>query len=1186
VSTTKPVGSSPITLPEDIGLQRGVILYKGRPIVGYARNGQPLYLIAGGSRTISVTLRAVIGQYRQGLAQASAQTKAFGATAMATAQQHKAAFTMIGGAAILAGGLIVRGLVNAGREAIEFEDKLLRLRTQIGLSEQEMRQMGDAALALRGTGVGALELADAAFFVASAGLRGAEALAVMESSAKAAAIGIGDTATIADLVTSAVNAYGSEVLSAAEATDVLVKTVREGKAPAAELAGAMGRVLPIASEMGVSFNEVGAAVAAMTRTGTDAATSTTQLRSILTSLLKPTQQTEEALRELGLSAEFLRDKIRQDGLWAALMELRGAIGENDAALGLIFPNVRALAGFLDLTGANAAANAEVFRSLNDVLGVTEEGFRIWANSAAGVSQRFNASMQAMRIEVGRRVEPVLTALRRTGLALTEMFLGLPAPIQTVVTLLAGLAGVSATAGGALLLLAPRLPMMIEGFKAMAPLIASASKSLIGFATNPAVLGFLALSAGALILVNHLRSMNDEIDRRLNQRMPQLFPTAEQARESSRRISEVLGDLRELDRALEKGEDVQRVISIDTEGARGMIRTLERDIRSVLQQPDERGLFDRVLGTDARRAQAQREFNRLIGLQEAFRMATEATRGSFDTEAIAIEKVRDARDRLGEAGRRLALGNAGLSNSHRELIAHHEEAIVAASRNGASLDELTEIILQLGTDPDRAIARLAELVKGMDISAESALKMGSAIETHLLEQLEELGLGVEDVTKRLKDNMPVWGEYEGAVEVSVDNILKSLELYITDMKAWAAVVSGLVGSVSTETLAALDAMPPGQKAALAQMAREAPDDFAKIISALDGGFAELTALGVDMAGNIRNAVLGLEEPASAFVTTMKAALKEVEQALGSGGARQAVREFIAEFTTGAETAGVSLGKVEEGLLQLARTTRSPEEAALALNSALDLVARKPIDLDTSQFDAKQRRVWEKINEYGAFEPIAKLLMDGGPAERKMAEIIASLAGIEQRDWRAIVDAREMRPGLFQWIIDTLDRAAANRTANINVRHHTTYTTDDRGRASSPGQRPGGYHTGGLVMHQGGPVMRYHDGGSILRAHNGLLAPDEVPAVLQRGEFVMRRSAVDQFGVDFMQFVNQGGGFGAPAPAPTTSGFSDTGIVGAIGALRGDVRSLGDRISDMEFAVDGRKLGQVTDKALKRRRMERV
>ena len=64
------------------------------------------------------------------------------------------------------------------------------------------------------------ELADAMFFITSAGIDAADAAGVLEASAKAAAVGLGDTATIADLATSAMNAYGKENLSASNARSV------------------------------------------------------------------------------------------------------------------------------------------------------------------------------------------------------------------------------------------------------------------------------------------------------------------------------------------------------------------------------------------------------------------------------------------------------------------------------------------------------------------------------------------------------------------------------------------------------------------------------------------------------------------------------------------------------------------------------------------------------------------------------------------------------------------------------------------------------------------------------------------------------------------------------------------------------------------------------------------------------
>jgi TP901 family phage tail tape measure protein len=199
-------------------------------------------------------------------------------------------------------------------------------------------------------GSSATEAADALFFITSAGLRGADAMDTLEASLKASAAGLGDVTTIADLSTSAMNAYGSDVLSAAGATDVLTAAVREGKLEPRELAGAMGSVLPIASEMGIRFDELGAAMAAMSRTGTNAAQASTQLRSIMTSLLRPTADAEAQLEEMGLSASGLRRQIREDGLLSVLQTLDAEFQANEDAAARVFGNVRALSGVLDMMG--------------------------------------------------------------------------------------------------------------------------------------------------------------------------------------------------------------------------------------------------------------------------------------------------------------------------------------------------------------------------------------------------------------------------------------------------------------------------------------------------------------------------------------------------------------------------------------------------------------------------------------------------------------------------------------------------------------------------------------------------------------------------------------------------------------------------------------------------------------------
>ena len=157
-------------------------------------------------------------------------------------------------------------LTSSVRDAANYRGSLSKIVGLVGVARDEVTKWGEQLKILGplvGKGLG--ELSDALFFVTSAGFRGAEAMDVLEVSAKAAAAGLGETKDIADLVTSAMTVYGKENLNAAAATDILVAGVREGKAEASEFAGALGRVIGDANELGVSFDEVTATVASLTR---------------------------------------------------------------------------------------------------------------------------------------------------------------------------------------------------------------------------------------------------------------------------------------------------------------------------------------------------------------------------------------------------------------------------------------------------------------------------------------------------------------------------------------------------------------------------------------------------------------------------------------------------------------------------------------------------------------------------------------------------------------------------------------------------------------------------------------------------------------------------------------------------------------------------------------------------------
>jgi TP901 family phage tail tape measure protein len=208
-----------------------------------------------------------------------------------------------------------------------FETVMSRIKGLTTTPEADLAKMSDDVIKLSKTlNLSATELGQAEYFIASSGFAGKQATDVLTASAKAASAGLGQTKTIADAVTSALNAYKLGVGDAARITDVLTRAVVEGKGEPDQFAGALGRVLPIAAAAGVSFEQIMASMATMTRTGLSADEAATALRGTLAALLAPGKQAKEALESLGLSADEMRQMIKEKGLMAALTELVNLAG--------------------------------------------------------------------------------------------------------------------------------------------------------------------------------------------------------------------------------------------------------------------------------------------------------------------------------------------------------------------------------------------------------------------------------------------------------------------------------------------------------------------------------------------------------------------------------------------------------------------------------------------------------------------------------------------------------------------------------------------------------------------------------------------------------------------------------------------------------------------------------------------
>jgi len=355
----------------------------------------------------------------------------------------------------------------------------------------------------RATAKGPGELAEALYFITSAGIKGAAAIETLDAAAHAAAAGLGETQIVADAVTSVLNAYGTSTISAAEATAVLVGAVREGKGEANEFAPAIGRVIPIASQLGVSFDQVAAAIAAMTRTGLDANEAVTALRGIFTELVQGGGQGAEVLEKVGLSAAGLQDQLRKEGLLAVLRTLAERFRGNVTDLSMFIGNVRALTGFMTLTGQDAQMVNDIFSALANTTG--EDLATAFEAVAEGPGFKLRQALNMIRVEavrLGDEIGPTIVGViapavhRLTDVLsrLIERFKELPPEGQKAVLLMAALA---AAAGPFLMVLGS----MASGVGAVIQLLALLGPAFT-MATGPVGLAALAVGAlvGALVLL--------------------------------------------------------------------------------------------------------------------------------------------------------------------------------------------------------------------------------------------------------------------------------------------------------------------------------------------------------------------------------------------------------------------------------------------------------------------------------------------------------------------------------------------------------------------------------------------------------------------------------------------------------------------------------------------------------------
>lgn len=423
--------------------------------------------------TVFVDVEGDLTKFKQDLSKAGDEVK------RESSRMQKA----IGGAMVGAAAGIG---VAAAKTFVNFEQGIKEVYTLLPDASAALRaQLAEDAKAVSGQfGQDLATVTTAMYDSISAGIPAEEVQDFLSTAGKLAIGGATDIGTAVDGLTGVINAYGAENLTAAQASDVLFGTVKAGKTTVEELASKVSAVTPIASELGISFEQVGASFAAVTAVTGNTAEASTQLRAILSELSKDGQVAAKNFEKA--TGKSFRTFVEEGGnVGEALLEMQGYAEENGKTLGDMFGSVEAGGAALILAKDGAGKFNESLDALTAGAGSTDAAFAEMEDSVGFRMEQMKANLTLAALTIGETLAPALGTLAELAAGFAEMLAKLPGPLSTV---LVGVMGVA----GALIFLAGPIGRAMQLVRAFSLLLAA----------NPYLLLIAATVALAYVIVTN------------------------------------------------------------------------------------------------------------------------------------------------------------------------------------------------------------------------------------------------------------------------------------------------------------------------------------------------------------------------------------------------------------------------------------------------------------------------------------------------------------------------------------------------------------------------------------------------------------------------------------------------------------------------------------------------------------
>ncbi len=311
----------------------------------------------------------------------------------------------VGSAMTKAITLPIAGVATAAlKMSNDFENAMAKVGTIADTTNTPMTALKEQVIDLsNAVGVGVTDIAEAQYQAISAGVDTAASVDFVSTAVKAAKGGFTDTTTAVDGLTTVLNAYGFEAGKAAEISDQMLLAQNFGKTSFGDMASSMGKVIPIASSLNVSTEELFGSIAVLTKNGIATSEAVTGLKAAYSNILKPSADASKTAQQLGL--DFSSAHLQSVGWAKFLDEIKEKTGGNTETMAKLFGSTEALNSVTVLAGKGSADFTKVLGQMGEAAGMTQTAYEKMLTPTERMNISFNKIKNSL-IQFGEALTPV------------------------------------------------------------------------------------------------------------------------------------------------------------------------------------------------------------------------------------------------------------------------------------------------------------------------------------------------------------------------------------------------------------------------------------------------------------------------------------------------------------------------------------------------------------------------------------------------------------------------------------------------------------------------------------------------------------------------------------------------------------------------------------------------------------